>query len=204
MEDGAGAQHNIRHARIEDAPAVSSILAEAFSDDPVMVWMFGGAGPIRRLFVELTRDVYLAQGFGHIVDGAAATLWLPPGGKVKLPFMNELRLAAAILRNGGVSALKRAKATAQIVQSNHPQEPHYYLFAVGVVPAHQGEGLGGRIIRSGLERADRDGASAYLENSKPRNTPLYERLGFRPVDLLDLPSGAPPLLGMLRPAGECA
>ena len=204
MEDGAGAQHNIRDARIDDAQAVSSILAEAFSDDPVMTWMFGGSGPIQRLFDELTRDVYLAHGFGHISDNAAAALWLPPGGKARLPFMNELRLAASVLRNGGVSALKRAKATAQVVQSNHPQEPHYYLFAVGVLPAHQGKGFGGRIIRAGLARADRDGASAYLENSKPRNTPLYERLGFQPIDFLGLPSGAPPLLGMLRPAGGSA
>ena len=204
MEGGAGAHHNIRDARIEDAQAVSSILAEAFSDDPVMTWMFGGSGPIQRLFDELTRDVYLAHGFGHISDNAAAALWLPPGGKVRLPFMNELRLAASVLRNGGVSALKRAKATAQVVQSNHPQEPHYYLFAVGVLPAYQGKGFGGRIIRAGLARADRDGASAYLENSKPRNTPLYERLGFQPIDFLGLPSGAPPLLGMLRPAGGSA
>lgn len=201
MDDGADAHSHIREARDDDAHEVSSILAEAFSDDPVMTWMFGGSGPIRRLFDELTRDVYLAHGFGHITDNAAATLWLPPGGKVRLPFINELRIAASIFRCDGVNALKRAKATAKVVQSNHPQEPHYYLFAVGVRPAHQGKGLGGRIIRAGLERADGDGASAYLENSKPRNTPLYERLGFQPVDFLGLPSGAPPLLGMLRPAG---
>lgn len=204
MNDGADAHQRIKEARSEDAQAVSSILAEAFSDDPVMVWMFGGSRPIRRLFDELTSDVYLAHGFGHIADGAAATLWLPPGAKVKMPFMNELRVAGAIFRCGGVSALKRARATSHIVMSSHPHEQHYYLFAVGVRPAHQGKGLGGRIVRSGLERADSDGAIAYLENSKPRNTPLYERLGFRPVDFLELPSGAPPLLGMLRPAGGSA
>ena len=82
--------------------------------------------------------------------------------------------------------------------------PHYYLFAVGVRKGAQGKGLGGRLIREGLARADAEGAPAYLENSNPKNTPLYERLGFRPTAPLPLPDGAPPLLGMLRPAGASA
>lgn len=204
MSGGVDAHLRIRNAGLDDAAAVSSILADAFSDDPVMLWMFGGPAPIRRLFAELTRDVYLTHGFGHLAGDAAATLWLPPEKNMKLPFMNELRMAGSIFRSGGIGALKRTRTAAKIVSSSHPRTPHYYLFAVGVRSEQQGKGLGGRIIRSGLERADNEGAPAYLENSKPRNTPLYERLGFGPVAPLGLPSGAPPLLGMLRPAGETA
>ena len=58
------------------------------------------------------------------------------------------------------------------------------------------------IIREGLALADKAGADAYLENSNPRNTPLYERLGFAAVNPLPLADGAPPLLAMLRPAAQ--
>ena len=68
----------------------------------------------------------------------------------------------------------------------------------------QGRGLGGHLIREGLTRVDTDGAPAYLENSNPKNTPLYERLGFKAIAPLPLPDGAPPLLAMLRPANISA
>ncbi len=132
------------------------------------------------------------------VDDSAATLWLPADTHPKLPFLNEMRLAGSILLSGGVKAIARARSTARIVLSSHPKEPHYYLFAVGVRKQMQGCGLGGRIIREGLKQADATGTSAYLENSKPRNTPLYERLGFQPMETVKLPDGAPPLLAMLR------
>ncbi len=114
--------------------------------------------------------------------------------------MRQLELAARVFAGGGTGALRRMKATGEILGMNHPRELHYYLFAVGVRTRAQGKGLGGALVRAGLARADADGAAAYLENSKSRNTPLYERLGFEPAGWLPLPQGAPPLLAMLRPA----
>ncbi len=196
------ASPDIRKATIEDAPAVADILTEAFADDPIMNWMFGGPRPIGQLFKEMTGDVYLAQGFGHIAGDGAATLWLPPGGSEKLPFMNEVRLAASMFRSGGFGALYRARETARVMEASHPKHTHYYLFSVGVRKTMQGKGLGGKIIREGLKQADSEEIGAYLENSNPRNTPLYERLGFEARAPLALPDGAPPLLAMWRPVAS--
>ncbi len=190
---------DIRRASPSDAEEIADILAEAFCHDPVMTWMFGKASPQRVTFLELARSVYLRHGFGHITEGGAAALWLPAGVKEKLPLMGELRLIFSTFQSGGVGALKRVQATEQVMQAGHPEAPHYYLFAVGVREKMKGKGLGGRIIREGLRRADEAGAPAYLENSNPKNTPLYERLGFQAIAPLALPAGAPPLLGMLRP-----
>ncbi len=191
----------IRSARMSDADEVADILGEAFSDDPVMRWMYGKAGSQRGTFLELAKGVYLRDGFGHIVDDSATALWLPAGVEEKLPLMSELRLVLSIFRSGGFGALKRGQATEQVMKASHPEAPHYYLFAVGVRETMKGKGLGGRIIREGLRRADEAGAPAYLENSNPKNTPLYERLGFKTIAPLALPAGAPQLLGMMRPVG---
>jgi GNAT superfamily N-acetyltransferase len=191
----------IRSAAMSDAQEVADILAEAFSHDPVMGWMYGNTRPQRGTFLELARSVYLRDGFGHIVDDSATALWLPAGVEEKLPLMSELRLIMSIFRSGGFGALQRGQTTEQVMKASHPETPHYYLFAVGVREKMKGKGLGGRIIREGLRRADAAGAPAYLENSNPKNTPLYERLGFKAIAPLALPAGAPQLLGMMRPVG---
>ncbi|NOX82182.1 MAG: GNAT family N-acetyltransferase [Alphaproteobacteria bacterium] len=192
----------IRSASMSDAEEVADILAEAFSTDPVMGWMYGNTQPQRVTFLELAMGVYLRQGFGHVAEGGAAALWLPAHVDVKLPLMGGLRmLFLSLLRSGGLGALKRGHVMEQAMQAGHPEAPHYYLFAVGVRRKMTGRGLGGRIIREGLRRADEAGAPAYLENSNPKNTPLYERLGFKTIAPLALPAGAPQLLGMMRPVG---
>lgn len=81
----------------------------------------------------------------------------------------------------------------------HPRSPHWYLFAVGVDPALQGQGVGGALLRSGLARVDRAGTAAYLESSKTGNIPLYEHFGFGVAEVPPLPDGAPVVTPMFRP-----
>jgi GNAT superfamily N-acetyltransferase len=201
MEKSTYSLPDIRSAGMSDADEVADILAEAFSNDPVMTWMFGNAGPQRITFLELAKGVYLRHGFGHIAHDSATALWLPANSKAKLSLMRELRVFLSAFATGGFGAVKRGLVTEQVMQASHPEEEHFYLFAVGVREKMKGKGLGGRIIREGLQRADEVGAPAYLENSNPKNTPLYERLGFQAIAPLELPQGAPPLLGMMRPVG---
>ena len=191
-----------RLATPDDATQVIDILSEAFADDPVMCWMFGSGRPVRDLFNILTKHVYLQSGFGDVIDDCGAALWLPASVKLHLSLWRQIELASRVFANGGAGAVRRVMAAGDLLAANHPPEPHYYLFAVGVRRSAQGGGLGGALVRPGLARADKTGAAAYLENSKPRNTPLYERLGFQPTGLLPLPQGAPPLLAMLRPAAH--
>jgi len=194
----SGAAPEVRLARAGDAETLAAILADAFAVDPVMSWTLGGEGRARGLFLELTRRIYLARGFGHIAEDKAATLWLPPGETSTPALIDEAHIGYAALRAGGLTALARGKTVGDIMAKHHPPRPHYYLFAVGVRAGFQGEGVGGRLMREGLARADADGADAYLENSNPKNTPLYQRLGFDAATPLPLPAGAPPLLAMVR------
>jgi len=198
MAGQASGQGEFRGASQSDAEDIAAILAGAFAKDPVMSWMFGAGGSFHRIFFELAKGAYLRQGFGHVAPGLAATLWLPPGVKESLPVPGRLRIAWSAFRLGGLGVLKRGMATEKILAAGHPDRPHYYLFAVGVTPGNQGKKHGERIIREGLALADADRAPAYLENSNPRNTPLYKRLGFEELSLLALPDGAPPLMGMWR------
>ncbi|MCJ1438299.1 hypothetical protein MMC27_007687 [Xylographa pallens] len=58
--------------------------------------------------------------------------------------------------------------------------PHYYLEIVATLPQHQGKGAAGKMIRWGLEQADRDGLEAYVEAS-PLAVPVYQHYGWKVV-----------------------
>ncbi len=66
------------------------------------------------------------------------------------------------------------------MEKHHPHDPHYYLAFIATAPRFQGMGLGSAILESNLaKRIDATGQPpAYLENSNPKNTRLYERNGF--------------------------
>lgn len=191
---------DIRPAGPEDAAVVADILADAFHDDPVMNWNLGSKKPIRTIFFELARGVYLKRGFGFIAGDEAATLWLAPGEHTHPPLINEFRIGASVIPAGGFAAARRITRVAALMAAARPTAAHYYLFAVGVRRRSQGRGYGGRIIAEGLKLADAVAALAYLECSNPLNEPLYMRLGFERRSFLDMPAGAPPLSTMERKA----
>jgi GNAT superfamily N-acetyltransferase len=188
-----------RRAGADDLERTTDILVEAFADDPVMSWTLGGRGRNRALFHELGRRLYQPHGFSHVLGDEAATWWLAPGASAAMKGEDQAAFAWSIFRACGWGALWRGLRVGEAMDRRHPPQAHYYLFAVGVRPRAQGQGLGGRLIAEGLKLADAAGAPAYLENSNPRNTPLYLRLGFVAGERLPLPDGAPPLLAMLRP-----
>lgn len=189
---------SIREAGPADADLIADILAEAFADDQMLSWTLGGPGRARGMFGALAKRVYLKHGFGHVIGETAATLWLPAGADAQLSFMDEFAVGLATLRETGARAVARLKAVGDILAAHRPKAAHYYLFAVGVREGCKGMGQGGHAIRAGLGRVDEDGALAYLENSKDRNTPLYQRLGFEITGKIQTPAGSPGYLSMLR------
>jgi GNAT superfamily N-acetyltransferase len=84
------------------------------------------------------------------------------------------------------------------MDAHHPEEPHYYLFAIGTHRNARGKGVGSTLMQAMVDRSDDEGVPAYLENSKPRNEAFYARHGFVAGDLLPMPSGCPAVQPMWR------
>lgn len=59
------------------------------------------------------------------------------------------------------------------------EESDWYLSILGVLPEHQGKGLGRDLVRPVLEEADRIPVASYLETFSPRNMSFYSRLGYQ-------------------------
>ncbi len=187
----------LRRATIDDIHRLKAVMAEAFFDDPMFRWLMPDEtkrrARLRRYFgIELR---YFALACGRVWttgDLSGAALSLPPGAW-RAPTRVTLMEGSAF---GG--RLYRAARVGLAIEWRHVRESHYYVRDVGVLPAMQGKGFGGALLRPTLDRCDREGLPAYLEASSDRNAALYERLGFRLIGELRV-GGSPPLRLMLRP-----
>lgn len=196
---------NPKRAAETDAGALARLFAAAFASDPVFDWI-ARPGPKRaygleRFFFWLLRSRGIPYGeVWMAADGAAAAAWLPPGVPASPGgFVEQMKLLPLFVRLCGMPRILRGSAMADAMERNHPQIPHFYLAFIGVAPRYQGMGLGSALLDATLARVDAQGMPAYLENSNPKNTRLYERHGFA-VQKNISPLGAPTLLSMWRDA----
>ncbi|MFZ2528197.1 MAG: GNAT family N-acetyltransferase [Rhodococcus sp. (in: high G+C Gram-positive bacteria)] len=195
----------VRPAAKSDVPAVAAVLADAFSDDPVMEWMWPDerhrVRGLKRMFAtEATFHLLPADGV-DIAESAAgvvggATLWAPPGA------WKPSTLTTMRMMPGMIAALGRRARVGAVVsealEAGHPAEPHWYLSAIGTSTAARGGGYGSALLRSRLDHCDEARVPAYLESSKESNIGYYERFGFAVTGEIVIPDGGPTLWAMWR------
>lgn len=116
------------------------------------------------------------------IVGAAA--WLPPWGYPPTIGRELLQLIAVLpalpwtlgtareaLRGRGENRRRHAQVGA-----------HYYLMALGVDPAAQGQGLGSALLSPILKRADEEGVGCFLFTARAANVSWYGRFRFASID----------------------
>jgi ribosomal protein S18 acetylase RimI-like enzyme len=175
--------------------AVISVITLAFTSDPMARWAFPDPATYLNVMPQVAR-AFGGNGFAHgaahlATGGAAAAMWLPPG-----VHPDSEGLAALT----GEHTPKEQQADMERVfaqmESHHPSEPCWYLPMIGVDPVWQGRGYGSALLRHALEQCDRDGMTAYLESSNPRNIPLYQRHGFEIIGTIQ--AGTSPTVVPMR------
>jgi GNAT superfamily N-acetyltransferase len=184
----------VRLARRDELDDLAVVLADAFHDDPVMRFIVPGGDRypdrLRRLFrIELTamlrRDATWVVDDGDLLGVA---VWAPPDQWKQRP-IETIRGVVPALRVFGFT-VRTAVGVLNALEEAHPdQPPHWYLGSIGTAAAHQGRGVGSRLLHAVLDRCDTEGVPAYLESSKPENVPYYERFGFETRGELILPGG---------------
>lgn len=195
----------VRPASKADVSAVAAVLADAFSDDPVMEWLWPGdrhrTRGLPRMFATDARFHVIPGGGAEIAesaDGSAlgAALWSPPGA------WKPSTLRSLCMTPGLIAALGRRARSGAVVgealEAAHPAEPHWYLATIGTSNAARGRGHGSALLRSRLDRCDRAGTPAYLESSKESNIGYYQRFGFDVTREIVVPGGGPTLWAMWR------
>jgi GNAT superfamily N-acetyltransferase len=194
--------HGVRHVTDADVDHLAGVLARAFFDDPVILWMLPDDDRRRRMghraYQTFLRRMFLPNGEVYTDrERRGAALWAPPG-RWKTPVGTQLRMAPRLARILTVRRVPRTVRGLSHIEHAHPDEvPHWYLGILGTEPAAQGQGIASAVMKPVLDRCDAEGVPAYLESSKHANIAFYRRHGFEVTDTISLPDG-PDLWGMWR------
>ncbi len=178
-----------------DQSAVIDALMLSFAGDPMARWSWGDPQIYLKAFPRFARAFggkAFEQGTAHRIGHAGAALWLAPGVEP-----DEQAMATLMIETISPAMAEDGGKLMEQMGAFHPEEPHWYLPIIGVDPAHQGKGLGGRLLAHQLAICDREGALAYLESSNPRNIGLYERHGFEALGRIQAGT-SPTMVPMLR------
>ncbi len=166
------------------------MLARAFLGDPVYSALFPDPSERERGLGRLFGAVVgysLVYGLVHTtpaLEGAAC--WLAPGN-TEVTVWRMLRtgfgLQRAVARFDAQSRRKFLDTLTYMdeIHKREVPEPHWYLWALGVEPGCQGQGIGSRLLQPALAQADQDGVPCYLETETESNVGFYEKRGFRVV-----------------------
>lgn len=176
------------------------MLARAFANDPAMSFIFPDPEQRARRLPSLFALLFDSDGRAGMrlktPGDTAATLWRGPG-KAHIGVFEMLGQALPMLHALG-GATVRALTVSKAIDAHHPGGAYWYLHVAGCEPIAQGQGLGGSVVRSGLERVSGGGLPAYLETATEANLSFYQRLGFRITSEWRVPRGGPLFWSMMR------
>lgn len=189
------------------APA-TELCVRAFADYPFLAALFPGPAhrraPISRAFYRATIRDCLDHGRvdAAVEDGQLRGIaaWLVPGA-YPLSVRRSLRFAPLVGQALGrypSRAVRGIQALARLERHHPAAPPHWYLATVAVDPDHQGRGIGGDLVRPGLQLADERGEEAFLETARRGTAAWYARLGFDTEVEADCFPGGPPQWFMRR------
>jgi GNAT superfamily N-acetyltransferase len=195
-------------------PIIETLTA-AFYDDPLVKYLL----PIQKSRAKrLSIAMEFLLGFsshecpiGTKGEEYAGVIGVSPPGHYPPPFLNTLTLLTKLVFKSLFSGMPLGVISQWLrifaqFDKMHPAEPHWYVQILGVHPNHQGKGLGRKLLRPILRKADADGVSVYLESSNPKNLDFYRKHGFEVIQEITPVDGCPLIRVLLRkpePAGYC-
>jgi GNAT superfamily N-acetyltransferase len=159
-------------------------------EDPIYVGILPDADERRRSMQALWQAVIrTCRPYGRVEttpDLAGVTCWLAPG-HADLNAWQVLRTALALPRAmmSWPSAARRRflqlVSDVDHIRQERLDRPCWYLWALGVEPARQGQGIGGALLDSVHRLADEQRLPCYLETETEGNVWFYARRGYQVI-----------------------
>ena len=169
----------------------SEVLVRAFDSDPVYRQIVPDSDERSRSLRSLFRAVIgyaLQYGRVHTTPSMEGIVcWLTPGNtevtfwrmlRTGLEFQRAMRQIRKDARHQLLDTLAYMDEIHKRLMAGPLMGSHWYLWALGVEPANQGRGIGGKLIKPVLIQADRDRTPCYLETQTERNVAFFQKWGF--------------------------
>ena len=172
---------------------LAEALCAALANDPFYITLERHSTGSEGLLKYLDYSMLEAREYGELLvpqrHQYGVSLWLKPLDADRAAMMKAAK-RQFLIEHLGESAEQvyqkmvdsMAVRSAQVVD-----DVYWYLSIVGILPEHQGQGLGPDLINPVLARTDDLGVPTYLETFTPRNHRFYQRLGYRVAAGFDEP-----------------
>ena len=175
-----------------DIQESARVLSVAMLNNPLHVAVFQGKGEKERieiekmfceLFIELPGIVFLAKEKQNII------------GVMRMKSC-EGRKAADVPKDvKDENNIGWRKSVWRAEWGRHdPLKQHWHLGPIGVLPTHQGSGIGSILMERFCKEVDACLAKAYLETDLDKNVRFYDKFGFKVVSAIALIKNEPPAL----------
>lgn len=176
-------------ATSRDKEIVVTILAESFDSNKSVNYVANQSkNRLKNIRVLMEYSFDTCLDYGEIFlseDKSACALILYPENKKTTykSIYNDLRLAISCI---GVTRIFKVLEREGKIKSNHPKTSMAYLWFMGVTPAKQGTGIGGKLLTEVITYCDSLKKPIFLETSTLKNLPWYSKYGFGIIKELDL------------------
>ncbi|HEX2485777.1 MAG TPA: GNAT family N-acetyltransferase [Myxococcota bacterium] len=187
-------------------------LARAFADDPAWCWALPERARRERVlpwFFDAALR-YVARCGEPLAAGSpvlGAALVLPPAR----PRLDGLQLARVGLwqmaLRAGPRGFHRFRIQGRVLDARHDADVarrHYYVWMIGVDPAHQRRGVGRALLRAVAARANAARVPTYLDTTNAGNLAFYAAAGFDVVHAGRFPGGGCDYWTLVRSVREAA
>jgi ribosomal protein S18 acetylase RimI-like enzyme len=174
----------------------SAVLTKAFMDDPMYSYIFPDSyereESLGRLWQALVNYTMVYGEIYTTPEVAGVACWLSPGN-TRQTFWRMLRTGMGFARavmKFEAEGRKRFLEIINYADQEHERlmpQPHWYLWAIGVEPENQGQGIGGRLIEPVLKRSAEAGLPCYLETQTEANVAFYQKRGFKVLSAGEVP-----------------
>jgi N-acetylglutamate synthase-like GNAT family acetyltransferase len=207
--------YQLQRLREDQVGKASKILASAFQDDPLFVYLY--PDPIIRKTGSVTHckfliltgilymDVYITS---NDIEGIA--IWRAynvKDYKIEIESKEIKRKTRNVKKENFSDRLFVERfgiftEAQSFFENKYINFPHWELMIIGVNPMHQGKGHGSKLIRMKLAEIDDQNLPCYLHTENEKNVKFYEHFGFEVVAKQKIPNSNVYYYGMLRECKE--
>ena len=171
-----------------DLRAAAAVLTQGMLDNPLHLRVFGDDSELRgrRLsrFLGPLVDYVHSNGIilGAYVQGELiGVLGMIKPGRCRPGLSDRLRIGISLLTGASPTTLWRLQRWLAAWARNDPDELHWHIGPLAVLPDYRRRGIGRRLMQCCCQRMDALEVTAWLETDLEINAGFYRTLGFDPV-----------------------
>ena len=190
----------------KDAKRASAMCARAFFEEPFYKIVFPDETTrFKKLIIFFHFRIKYGLAYGKVYTNSKnienIAIWLPTE-KPGMPFSQMLRCGVLLsVLTMGISSLRRLMDIEKYLAAMHSKtitKFHWHLSPIAVDPSVQGQGKGSQLMKPMFEKFDTKKISCFLETQTPENVEIYEHLGFRKMQIKEIPEISMTNWSMLR------